>query len=158
MSRLTHIDESGRARMVDVGDKAVTSRRAEAMGEIVCAPETLDLVKAGKSPKGSVITTAELAGVMAAKRTADLIPLCHPLALSKVEVEIVIDEALPGFRVAARVRTQGQTGVEMEALTAVSVACLTLFDMLKAIDKGMVIGAIRVTAKEGGRSGAWTAE
>ena len=122
MSRLTHLGGDGRARMVDVGDKAVTSRRAEARGELICAIETLELVKAGETPKGSVIGTAELAGVMGAKRTADLIPLCHPLALSKIEVEIIMDEALPGFAVRASVRTEGRTGVEMEALTAVSVA------------------------------------
>ncbi len=143
--------------MVDVGDKAVTSRRAEAQGELRCAAETLAAVRAGTTPKGSVITTAELAGVMAAKRTADLIPLCHPLALTQVVVDIAIDDALPGFVLRAEVRTSGQTGVEMEALTAVSVAALTLFDMLKAVDKAMVIGAIRVTAKSGGRSGEWTA-
>lgn len=158
MSKLTHLDDSGRARMVDVGDKPVSSRRARARGELVCAAETLALVKAGKTPKGSVIATAELAGVMAAKRTADLIPLCHPLALSQVEVQIALDEDLPGLSVIATVRTEGRTGVEMEALTAVSVACLTLFDMLKAVDKSMTIGAVRVTAKEGGRSGAWHAE
>lgn len=158
MSRLTHLDEAGRARMVDVGNKAVTSRRAEAKGELVCAPATLELVRTGKTPKGSVIATAEIAGVMAAKRTADLIPLCHTLALSKVAVEIAMDEALPGFAVRARVGTEGRTGVEMEALTAVSVACLTLFDMLKAVDKGMAIGAIRVTAKHGGQSGSWSSE
>lgn len=143
--------------MVDVGDKAVTSRRAEAQGELRCAAETLAAVRAGTTPKGSVIATAELAGVMAAKRTADLIPLCHPLALTQVVVDIAIDDALPGFVLRAEVRTSGQTGVEMEALTAVSVAALSLFDMLKAVDKGMVIGAIRVTAKSGGRSGEWTA-
>lgn len=143
--------------MVDVGDKAVTSRRAEAQGELRCAAETLAAVRAGTTPKGSVITTAELAGVMAAKRTADLIPLCHPLALTQVVVDIAIDDALPGFVLRAEVRTSGQTGVEMEALTAVSVAALTLFDMLKAVDKAMVIGAIRVTTKSGGRSGEWTA-
>ena len=143
--------------MVDVGDKAVTSRRAEAQGELRCAAETLAAVRAGTTPKGSVITTAELAGVMAAKRTADLIPLCHPLALTQVVVDIAIDDALPGFVLRAEVRTSGQTGVEMEALTAVSVAALSLFDMLKAVDKAMVIGAIRVTAKSGGRSGEWTA-
>lgn len=158
MSKLTHLDESGRARMVDVGDKAVTARRAEAKGHLVCALDTLELVKSGKTPKGSVIATAELAGVMAAKRTADLIPLCHPLNLSKIEVVVALDEALPGFCVTATVRTEGKTGVEMEALTAVSGACLTLFDMLKAVDKGMTIGTIRVTAKEGGRSGTWSAE
>jgi cyclic pyranopterin phosphate synthase len=143
--------------MVDVGGKAVTTRQAEACGELRCAPGTLATVRAGTTPKGSVIATAELAGVMAAKRTSELIPLCHSLALSKALVEIVIDESLPGFTIRAEVRTSGQTGVEMEALTAVSVAGLTLFDMLKAIDKTMTIGAIRVTAKSGGRSGDWAA-
>lgn len=157
MSGLSHLDAAGRARMVDVGDKAVTRRVAEAVGVLRCAPATLALVRAGEAPKGNVIATAELAGVMAAKQTAALIPLCHPLPLSQVVVEIAPDEVLPGFAVTARVRTTGQTGVEMEALTAVSVACLTLFDMLKAVDKGMEIGAIRVTAKEGGQSGAWQA-
>ena len=157
MTGLTHLDGEGRARMVDVGDKPVTTRQAEARGELRCLPETLAAVRAGTTPKGSVIATAELAGVMAAKRTADLIPLCHPLALTKVAVEIVIDDALPGFTLRAEVRTSGQTGVEMEALTAVSVAALTLFDMLKAVDRTMTIGAIRVTAKSGGRSGDWTA-
>ncbi|MDE2620408.1 MAG: cyclic pyranopterin monophosphate synthase MoaC [Sphingomonadales bacterium] len=155
MSGLSHLDAAGRARMVDVGDKAVTRRVAEAAGVLRCAPATLALVRSGETPKGNVVATAELAGVMAAKQTAALIPLCHPLPLSQVVVEIALDEALPGFAVTARVRTTGQTGVEMEALTAVSVACLTLFDMLKAVDKGMEIGAIRVTAKEGGRSGSW---
>ena len=155
MTKLTHLDADGRARMVDVGDKAVTSRIATARGELVCAPETLELVREGKTPKGSVIGTAELAGVMGAKRTADLIPLCHPLALSKITVGIEADEALPGFVVEASVRTEGRTGVEMEALTAVSVACLTLFDMLKAVDRTMTIGAIRVTSKVGGKSGSW---
>lgn len=157
MNGLSHLDDEGRARMVDVSGKAITSRRAEARGELRCAPETLAAVRAGTTPKGSVIHTAELAGVMAAKRTSELIPLCHPLALSQVVVEIAIDDALPGFTLRAEVRTSGQTGVEMEALTAVSVAALTLFDMLKAVDKGMVIGAIRVTAKSGGRTGDWTA-
>ena len=155
MAELSHIDGQGRARMVDVGDKPVTARRAVASGELVCAPETLALVREGKTPKGSVIATAELAGVMAAKRTAELIPLCHPLPLSQVEVTITLEDDLPGFAVAATVRTEGRTGVEMEALTAVSVACLTLYDMLKAVDRTMAIGAIRVTAKEGGRSGDW---
>ncbi len=143
--------------MVDVGNKDVTTRRAEARGELRCARETLTAVKAGTTPKGSVIATAELAGVMAAKRTSDLIPLCHPLTLTKALVEIAIDESLPGFVIRAEVRASGQTGVEMEALTAVSVAGLSLFDMLKAVDKAMTIGAIRVTAKSGGRSGDWTA-
>lgn len=141
--------------MVDVGDKPVTARRARAQGRLSCSAETLALVEEGKAPKGSVIAMAELAGVMAAKRTADLIPLCHPLPLSKIDVAIAMDLSLPGFIVEAVVRTEGRTGVEMEALTAVSVACLTLFDMLKAADKGMTIGEIRVTEKEGGASGAW---
>ncbi len=158
MTGLTHLDAEGRARMVDVGDKAVTTRQAEARGKLRCLPETLAAVRAGTTPKGSVIATAELAGVMAAKRTSDLIPLCHPLALTKALVEVAIDDNLPGFTIRSEVRTSGQTGVEMEALTAVSVAGLTLFDMLKAIDKTMVIGAIRVTAKSGGRSGDWSAE
>ena len=141
--------------MVDVGDKPVTARRARAQGRLSCSAETLALVEEGKAPKGSVIATAELAGVMAAKRTADLIPLCHPLPLSKIDVAIAMDRSLPGFIVEAVVRTEGRTGVEMEALTAVSVACLTLFDMLKAADKGRTIGEIRVTEKGGGASGAW---
>lgn len=143
--------------MVDVGDKPVTSRRAVAFGELVCSADTLAMVRRGEAPKGSVIATAELAGVMAAKRTADLIPLCHPLPISHIEVTIRIDEALPGFAVEATVRTEGRTGVEMEALTAVSIACLTLFDMLKAVDKSMTIGSVRVIDKEGGRNGGWRA-
>ena len=157
MTGLSHIDAAGRARMVDVGDKPVTRRSALASGQLRCAPATLALVHAGETPKGNVIGTAELAGVMAAKQTATLIPLCHPLPLSQVVVEIVLDDSLPGFSVTARVRTTGQTGVEMEALTAVSVACLTLFDMLKAVDRTMEIGAIKVVAKDGGQSGAWPA-
>jgi len=158
MSRLSHVGGDGRARMVDVSDKQATARTATAEGRLLCLPETLAAVEAGKAPKGAVIATAELAGIMAAKRTADLIPLCHPLPLTKVAVAIEPDEALPGFRVSAEVRTVGATGVEMEALTAVSVACLTLFDMLKAIDRTMEIGAVRVTSKEGGRSGSWSGE
>lgn len=157
MTRLSHVGEDGRATMVDVSDKPATARTASAEGTLTCARETLALVRAGAAPKGEVIRTAELAGTMAAKRTADLIPLCHPLALTKAGVTIEADDALPGFRVTAEVRTTGPTGVEMEALTAVSVACLTLFDMLKAVDKGMTIGGIRVTAKSGGRSGGWPA-
>ncbi|MGS1018418.1 cyclic pyranopterin monophosphate synthase MoaC [Allosphingosinicella humi] len=157
MSRLSHLDESGRARMVDVTDKPTTSRRAVAEGRIRCRSETLALVKEGRAPKGAVVQTAELAGVMAAKRTGDLIPLCHPLPLTGIDVTITPDEALPGFNVRAEVRASGSTGVEMEALTAVSVACLTLFDMLKAVDREMVIEGIHVTAKSGGRSGSWTA-
>lgn len=155
MSRLTHVDEQGRARMVDVTEKAETDRAAVASGVLFCAPGTLERVRAGTAPKGSVIHTAELAGIMAAKRTADLIPLCHPLPLGKVEVRIEIDDALPGFRVEAEARTRGPTGVEMEALTAVTVACLTLFDMLKAVDQTMVIGEVQVTSKTGGASGSW---
>ena len=155
MSRLTHLDDSGRARMVDVSEKAATVRIATAQGRLTCKAATLEQVRAGTAPKGSVIGTAELAGVMAAKRASDLIPLCHPLPLTKVEVGIDIDDALPGFRIAAEVRTKAATGVEMEALTAVSVACLTLFDMLKAIDRTMVIGGIEVVTKSGGKSGDW---
>ena len=155
MSRLTHLDDSGRARMVDVSEKAATVRIAIAQGRLTCKAATLEQVRAGTAPKGSVIGTAELAGVMAAKRASDLIPLCHPLSLTKVEVGIDIDDALPGFRIAAEVRTKAATGVEMEALTAVSIACLTLFDMLKAIDRTMVIGGIEVVTKSGGKSGDW---
>jgi cyclic pyranopterin phosphate synthase len=155
MSELSHLDKSGRARMVDVSAKEVTARTAAAAGTLTCKRETLDLVRAGAAPKGSVIHTAELAGVMAAKRTAELIPLCHPLPLTKADVRIEIDDQLPGFRISSEVRTNAVTGVEMEALTAVSIACLTLFDMLKAIDRTMVIGGIEVTGKTGGKSGDW---
>jgi len=155
VSGLTHLDDSGRARMVDVSGKESTTRIATARGTLNCSAETLEQVRAGTAPKGSVIQTAELAGIMAAKRTAELIPLCHPLALTKVEVRAELDDGLPGFRVFAEVRTTGVTGVEMEALTAVSVACLTLFDMLKAIDRSMVIGGIEVVSKSGGKSGDW---
>jgi cyclic pyranopterin phosphate synthase len=158
MSGLTHLDERGRARMVDVSDKHVTARAATARGLLTCKPETLADVREGTAPKGSVIQTAELAGIMAAKRTAELIPLCHPLPLTKVEVLIEIDDALPGFRASAEVRTTAVTGVEMEALTAVSIACLTLFDMLKAIDRTMVIGGIEMVSKSGGKSGDWRRE
>lgn len=157
MSDLTHLDEAGRARMVDVSAKESTARIAKAEGQLRCDPATLELVRKGRSPKGAVVQTAELAGVMAAKKTADLVPLCHPLALTKIDVTIDLDDDLPGFRVAGEVRTVAQTGVEMEALTAVSVACLTLFDMLKAVDRSMVIEGIRVTEKSGGRSGSWSA-
>ena len=155
MTRLTHIADDGRAEMVDVSGKESTRRMATAEGMLRCAPATLAKVRTGETPKGAVIQTAELAGIMAAKRTAELIPLCHPLPLGKVAVTIAIDDALPGFRVAAEVRTMGVTGVEMEALTAVSVACLTLFDMLKAVDRAMAIEGIRVTTKTGGKSGDW---
>jgi cyclic pyranopterin phosphate synthase len=158
MTDLTHIGGDGRARMVDVSDKAPTARTATAEGRLTCRPATLAAVQAGTAPKGSVIGTAEIAGIMATKRTADLIPLCHPLPVTKAAVTIECDEQLPGFLVSAEVKTIGVTGVEMEALTAVSVACLTLFDMLKAIDRTMEIGGIRVTAKEGGKSGSWARE
>jgi len=155
MSGLTHIDETGRAHMVDVSAKAVTAREAVAEGFVRMAPETLALALSGDAKKGDVRATAEIAGIMAAKRTSELIPLCHPLALSKVEVRVAPGEG--GLLVTARVRTTGQTGVEMEALTAVSVACLTVYDMLKAAEKGMVIEAVRLVAKSGGASGDWTA-
>lgn len=155
MSDLSHVDQHGRARMVDISGKEPTARIATAEGTLTCAPTTLEHVRAGTGPKGAVIATAELAGVMAAKRTADLIPLCHPLPLTKVAVRIEIEEDLHGFHVIAEAKTVGQTGVEMEALTAVSVACLTLFDMLKAVDRTMVIGGIRVTSKKGGKFGTW---
>jgi len=155
MNELTHMDEIGRACMVDVSDKDVTARTARATGWLTCQTATLDQVRAATTTKGPVIATAEIAGIMAAKRTADLIPLCHPLPLTKAAVRIEADEALPGYRVVAEVRTNGVTGVEMEALTAVSVACLTLFDMLKAIDRSMVIGGIEVLSKSGGKSGDW---
>ena len=155
MSGLTHIDAEGRARMVDVSAKPPTSREAVARGEVRMTPATRALAVSGEGKKGDVRAVAELAGVMAAKRTSDLIPLCHPLALSKIEVAVsVIDE---GLRVTARVRTTGPTGVEMEALTAVSVACLTLYDMLKAAERGMVIADIRLLEKSGGASGDWRA-
>jgi cyclic pyranopterin phosphate synthase len=156
MTKLGHVGDDGRARMVDVSDKTPTGRTATAEGSLTCCALTLGAVAAGAAPKGSVVETAELAGVIAAKRTADLIPLCHQLPLTKAAVTIAIDETLPGFRVTSEVRTTGATGAEMEALTAVSVACLTLFDMLKGIDRTMEIGGIRVTAKEGGKSGSWT--
>ncbi len=155
MSGLTHIDETGRAHMVDVSQKAVTAREAVAEGFVRMTPETLALALSGDAKKGDVRATAEIAGIMAAKKTSDLIPLCHPLALSKVEVRVAPGDG--GLSVTARVRTTGQTGVEMEALTAVSVACLTIYDMLKAAEKGMVIEAVRLTAKSGGASGDWSA-
>ena len=158
MSDLSHLDEAGRARMVDVSDKADSARSATAEGFLICKTATLDAALAGTTPKGAVISTAELAGVMAAKRTAELIPLCHPLPLSKIEVSIAPDHALPGFHVRAEAKTTAKTGVEMEALTAVGVACLTLFDMLKAVDRSMSITGVRVLAKSGGRSGDWSAE
>lgn len=155
MSKLTHLDESGAAHMVDVGDKTDTVRIATASGCVIMQPQTLELILSGNAAKGDVIGTARLAGIMAAKKTSDLIPLCHPLMLSKVTVEIEQDEALPGLRVSATVKLIGKTGVEMEALTAVSVTCLTIYDMAKAVDKGMIISNIAVDSKTGGKSGDW---
>ena len=155
MSGLTHIDDEGRARMVDVSTKPATPREAVAEGFVRMAPATLILATSGGGKKGDVRAVAEIAGVMAAKRAADLIPMCHPLALSKVEVAVTAVEG--GLRVVARVKTTGPTGVEMEALTAVSVACLTLYDMLKAAERGMVIDGVRLIEKSGGASGDWRA-
>jgi len=141
--------------MVDVSDKEATVRVASAEATLRCCRETVEQVRAGTAPKGAVMRTAELAGIMAAKRTAELIPLCHPLPITKADVRIETDEDLPGFQIHAEIRTNGVTGVEMEALTAVSVACLTLFDMLKAVDRTMVIGGIKLLSKSGGKSGDW---
>ncbi len=154
---LTHFDDAGRAHMVDVTDKDVTTRTATASGAVVMRPETLALITDGRAEKGDVLGVARLAGIMAAKRTADLIPLCHPLPLSKVALDLEPDASLPGIRVTATVRTTGRTGVEMEALTAVSVACLTIYDMVKAAEKSMTITEIRLTMKEGGKSGRYEA-
>lgn len=154
---LTHFDAQGRAHMVDVSNKPSTARTAVAAGEVRMQPETLALVTEGRAGKGDVLGVARLAGIMAAKRTADLIPLCHPLPLTKVTLDLVADPALPGVRIEATVRTAGQTGVEMEALTAVSVAALTVYDMLKAAEKSMQIGNIRLLMKEGGKSGRYDA-
>ena len=154
-SVLTHLDEQGHATMVDVGEKASTARTAVAAGEVWMQPATLQAIRDGRAPKGDVLAAARLAGIMAAKRTPDLIPLCHPLLLTKVAVDLQIDEAQNKVLITATVRCQGQTGVEMEALTAVSVAALTVYDMAKALDKGMVIGAIRLLEKQGGKSGEW---
>jgi cyclic pyranopterin monophosphate synthase len=155
MAELTHFDAAGQAHMVDVSDKAVTDRVAVAEGWVRMRPETLALVTAGTAKKGDVLGIARLAGIMGAKKTADLIPLCHPLAISKVTLDLVPDTALPGVRITATVKTTGQTGVEMEALTAVSVAALTVHDMLKAAEKTIEIGGIRVVLKDGGKSGRY---
>jgi cyclic pyranopterin phosphate synthase len=155
MSRLTHFDDEGRARMVDVSAKPATAREAVAAGLVRMTPATRDLAVSGDAKKGDVRAVAEIAGVMAAKRTADLIPLCHPLGLSKIEVSVEVDPA--GLAVIARVKTTGPTGVEMEALTAVCVACLTIYDMLKAAERGMTIDAVRLLEKTGGASGDWIA-
>jgi cyclic pyranopterin phosphate synthase len=155
VSKLTHIDETGRARMVDVSEKADTVREAVAEGYVRMSPQTLALALSGDGKKGDVRAVAEIAGVMAAKKTSDLIPMCHPLALSKVEVRVEPTDG--GLSVTARVKTTGPTGVEMEALTAVTVACLTLYDMLKAAEKGMIVEGIRLLSKTGGKSGDWRA-
>jgi cyclic pyranopterin phosphate synthase len=156
-ARLTHLDASGKADMVDVSEKDVTTRTATASGAVVMAPETLDLIVAGNMKKGDVISTARIAGIMAAKKTHDLVPLCHPLALTKISVDIEPDPSLPGLRVTAFAKLDGKTGVEMEALTAVSVACLTIYDMAKAVDRGMALTDIRLVEKTGGRSGDFRA-
>jgi cyclic pyranopterin phosphate synthase len=157
-ARLTHLSAKGTANMVDVGEKAVTVRSATASGAVVMARETLDLILSGDGKKGDVIAAARIAGIMAAKRTHELIPLCHALALEKITVDIEPDASLPGLRVSATAKLSGKTGVEMEALTAVSVACLTIYDMAKAADRGMMIADIRLDAKSGGRSGDWRAK
>ena len=151
---LSHIDAQGRARMVDVGDKEITERRAVAEGRVLMQPETLELIRNSALKKGDVLATAEIAGVMAAKRTHELIPLCHPLMLNKVQVELSLVDEPPSVLIRAEVRCSGKTGVEMEALTAVSVAGLTVYDMAKAVDRGMRIDALRLREKDGGRSGS----
>lgn len=158
MSGLTHFDAKGDAHMVDVSDKAMTSRVATARGNIKMQRETFDIISEGRAKKGDVLGVARLAGIMGAKKTPDLIPLCHPLPVTKVAVELTLDPDLPGVQIEATVKTTGQTGVEMEALTAVSTAALTIYDMSKAVDKSMEIGAIRVVLKDGGKSGRYEAE
>ncbi|MEW5938594.1 MAG: cyclic pyranopterin monophosphate synthase MoaC [Chloroflexota bacterium] len=153
MSKLTHLDSTGRARMVDVGDKPVTDRIAIAKGEVLMKRATFDLIRDGALKKGDALTVAQIAGITAAKRTSDLIPLCHPLPLTKVDVDLALDESLPGVVITATVKTSGKTGVEMEALTAVSVAALTVYDMAKAAEKTMKIQNIRLVEKHGGQSG-----
>ena len=155
---LTHIDAAGEARMVDVSAKAATERTAVAEGRVVMTKATLELIVSGNAKKGDVLGTARIAGIMAAKRTHELIPLCHPLAISQVIVELTPEETLPGIRVRATVKLQGQTGVEMEALTAVSVACLTVYDMVKAAERDMRIEGIRLLEKAGGKSGSFRAK
>ncbi|HEY8253785.1 MAG TPA: cyclic pyranopterin monophosphate synthase MoaC [Rhizomicrobium sp.] len=155
MGELTHLDKSGHARMVDVGDKPVTAREAVAEGRVRMAPATLQKALSGDARKGSVTAAAEFAGLMAAKKTSELIPLCHQVPLSSIKVEVAADDTQSVLVVTARARTQGQTGVEMEALTAVSVACLTIYDMLKASDRGMVIEGITLLEKRGGASGEY---
>ena len=156
--KLTHLDDKGAAHMVDVSEKAVTARTATAKGRITMEPATLKLITGGKLAKGNALEVARLAGIMAAKKTSDLIPLCHPLMISKVTVDFKPSAKTHSIEVTATVKLSGQTGVEMEALTAVSVACLTLYDMAKAVDRGIVIGDIRLTHKDGGKSGTYKAQ
>ncbi|MBV9977981.1 MAG: cyclic pyranopterin monophosphate synthase MoaC [Hyphomicrobiales bacterium] len=158
MTSLTHIAKDGSARMVDVSAKPVTDRTAVAQGRVRLRPETLALIRAGNAKKGDVLGVARIAGIMAAKRTHELIPLCHPLSITGVAVDLSLDDATSSVHVTASVKTSGQTGVEMEALTAVSVACLTIYDMVKAVDRGMTIEAVRLLEKRGGASGAWRSE
>ncbi len=155
---LTHFDSEGQAHMVDVSDKPVTARVAVAEGHISMARETFDIIGEGRAKKGDVLGVARLAGIMGAKKTPDLIPLCHPLPITKVAVDLTLDPDLPGVRITATVKTSGQTGIEMEALTAVSTAALTVYDMAKAVDKAMQIGGIRVVLKDGGKSGRYEAK
>ena len=158
MNRLTHLDATGNAHMVDVSDKHVTSRSATAKAQVLMLPETLALIVGGAAKKGDVLATARIAGIMAAKKTHELIPLCHPLLISKVSVDFVADEKSSSIEVSATVRVEGKTGVEMEALTACSIAALTLYDMCKAVDRAMKITDLRLTEKSGGKSGTFTAE
>ncbi len=152
-SKLTHVDETGQAKMVDVGAKPETERMAVAGGEVHLKPETMELIRQGLMKKGDVLTVAKIAGIMGAKHTSDLIPLCHPIALTQVEVNLQLEESLPGVVISASARTVGKTGVEMEALTAVSVAALTVYDMVKAVDRAARIQNIRLIEKRGGQSG-----
>jgi cyclic pyranopterin phosphate synthase len=158
MSDLSHIDAEGRARMVDVGAKGETARLAYAKGSISMSRDALDAIERNSLAKGDAIAAARIAGIMAAKRTAELIPLCHPIALTDVGVDLELDHSLPGIQVTGWAASRGRTGVEMEALTAVTVALLTIYDMAKAIDRGMEISAVRVTEKRGGKSGDWKRE
>ena len=158
MTGLTHIDASGEARMVDVSDKEATARVAVAEGRVVMQAATLALILSGDAKKGDVLGTARIAGIMAAKRTHELIPLCHPIGLTRVALDLAADENLPGIVARAEAATRGPTGVEMEALTAVSIACLTIYDMAKAADRGMRIEGVRLLEKRGGKSGEWRAE
>ena len=155
---LSHLDSSGEARMVDVSSKSPTVREAVASGKVLMSLETLEAIAAGNAPKGDVLATARLAGIMAAKQTANLIPLCHPLPLHKIEVKLIADRSLPGYQIRATVKTKAETGVEMEALTAVSVTALTLYDMAKGLEKSMAIQSIQLLSKTGGKSGDYVRE